>query len=81
MDRQYEKYRSKMSAIEVHNCDPLLDIARSSKDDGPGIYDYEEWQRRSDYREQLENGYSNIDFKGGRGAYLKADDPRFTGND
>jgi len=81
MDRQYERYRSKMSAIEVENCDPLLDIARSKGDEDTDPYGYGGWRKRSDYREQLENGYSNIDFKAGRGAYLKADDPRFTGDD
>jgi hypothetical protein len=81
MDRQYERYNSKMSAIEVKMGDPLLDCARTCDTGCDDPYSYDNWHKNRSLSEQIRNGYSNFDFGGGRGAYLKADDSRFRGDD
>jgi hypothetical protein len=82
MDRQYESRRSKMSAIEVEVHDPFYDKVRhcdESHADEPYMYNAKRWKVESALRQQIMGGYSNVDFSHGKGPYLEADDPRFTG--
>jgi hypothetical protein len=71
-----------MSAIEVEVHDPFYDKVRCCDESHPDnrfMYDPKRWRAESAMRQQVEGGYSNVDFSHGKGPYLEADDSRFTG--